>query len=335
MSKVRTEFSDILEHTYWRHRIDLGEGEFTPGTKFPTHWDALGLPEDMSGLSFLDIGAFDGMHSFEAERRGADYVLATDVWDEPSLDEEWWNSLRPGKKGFDLVHSYIQSDVDSKKIGIEDISPDRVGKFDVVLCSGVIYHLKEPLSGLENAYQVSNNYLVCESAITNKIFGTSGMEFFKSTGLGNNPSNWWVPNPKCLEDMLRSLGLEILQSGPPPLRESEPKLPDIRRGILNPNTKVFISPKCRNILHTTDEENKAKILMDYGSLCRVEYRHGTEKEQGWVFKENIDSNISSKVINEIRHMIRENSKWELPKTAIKETLGVGLNSRHVVVGKRA
>ena len=71
----------------------------------------------------LDIGAWDGFHSFKAERRGADHVLATDsyVW-------------RCGNiAGFELVHKILRSKVKSKEIDVMNISPDTVGLFDVVL----------------------------------------------------------------------------------------------------------------------------------------------------------------------------------------------------------
>ena len=37
------------------------------------------MTQDLSGITVLDIGAWDGFFSFEAERRGAKRVLATDL----------------------------------------------------------------------------------------------------------------------------------------------------------------------------------------------------------------------------------------------------------------
>ncbi|HEY8641609.1 MAG TPA: TIGR04290 family methyltransferase, partial [Candidatus Dormibacteraeota bacterium] len=82
----------------WFHTIDLGDGVVTPGDDdSPAKLRTLGLPDRLDGLSVLDVGAWDGFFSFEAERRGAARVLATDdfCWSGPG-----WGS----KAGFDLVH---------------------------------------------------------------------------------------------------------------------------------------------------------------------------------------------------------------------------------------
>src|SRR4051812_14133987 len=71
----------------WYHAIDLGHGVVTPGTR---GWDfeSLQVPS-LEGKTVLDIGAWDGYFSFEAERGGAARVVALDhyVW---ALDLEGW-----------------------------------------------------------------------------------------------------------------------------------------------------------------------------------------------------------------------------------------------------
>ena len=62
---------------------------------------------DLSGRTVLDIGAYDGFYSFEAERRGAARVLATDSWT--------WNW--PGsdaRRNFDLAHDVLESKVETR-----------------------------------------------------------------------------------------------------------------------------------------------------------------------------------------------------------------------------
>ena len=61
----------------WYHRIDLGHGVTTQGVdNSPERLARVRLPTDLSGRSVLDIGAWDGFFSFEAERRGASRVVA-------------------------------------------------------------------------------------------------------------------------------------------------------------------------------------------------------------------------------------------------------------------
>jgi len=68
-----------VEKIRWWHKIDLGNGIITPG-KSDTFKKikGIGLPEDLTGKTVLDIGAWDGFYSFESERRGASRVLAID-----------------------------------------------------------------------------------------------------------------------------------------------------------------------------------------------------------------------------------------------------------------
>ena len=57
----------------WFHTIDLGEGIVTDGRdESPRKLGWIGLPRDLRGRTVLDVGAWDGFFSFEAERRGAD-----------------------------------------------------------------------------------------------------------------------------------------------------------------------------------------------------------------------------------------------------------------------
>jgi hypothetical protein len=67
-----TELQREVAGIRWFHRIDLGGGVVTAGEDdTPDKLSTLGLPERLDGLSVLDIGAWDGFFSFEAERRGA------------------------------------------------------------------------------------------------------------------------------------------------------------------------------------------------------------------------------------------------------------------------
>ena len=94
------EISDIkkkVEEIKWFHSIDLGNGIITPGqVKTFQKVKTIGIPENLEGKTVLDIGAWDGYFSFEAEKRGAKRVLATDsfIW-----SGEGWSS----KKGFELA----------------------------------------------------------------------------------------------------------------------------------------------------------------------------------------------------------------------------------------
>jgi tRNA (mo5U34)-methyltransferase len=104
----------------WYHTIDLGQGVITSGEdKTPQRLDRLGLPGDLSGRSVLDVGAWDGFFSFEAERRGASRVVASDWY---SWHGVGWGTGR-GKAGFELAREALDSHVEDVDIDVLDLSP--------------------------------------------------------------------------------------------------------------------------------------------------------------------------------------------------------------------
>src|SRR5579885_955306 len=122
--------------TKWWHTIDLGNGIITPGIdKSATKLKRLGIPRDLSGLSVLDICAWDGFFSFEAERRGASRVMATDSFC-------WGGEGGGSKAGFELARRALKSKVQDMEIEVLDISPETVGTFDLVFLFGVLYHMR-------------------------------------------------------------------------------------------------------------------------------------------------------------------------------------------------
>jgi len=79
MDKV--ELEQKIAGINWFHRIDLGNGIVTPGVDDSrSKLVYLNFPVNLTGKTVLDIGAWDGFFSFEAEMRGASRVLATDAY---------------------------------------------------------------------------------------------------------------------------------------------------------------------------------------------------------------------------------------------------------------
>src|SRR3954463_16061916 len=67
---------------YWYHAVDLGDGLVTPGIyDYRETISHFGFPENMSGMTVLDVGSATGFFAFEFERRGA-RVVSTEL---PSL----------------------------------------------------------------------------------------------------------------------------------------------------------------------------------------------------------------------------------------------------------
>jgi len=153
-------------------------------------WQRYGLPEDMTGRSFLDVGCWEGINCAEAAKRGARKVVGVDL----CTSEDLRRNVET--YGFE----FIQMDVLSEKwLELDD--------FDVVLCSGVLYHVENVISLLFRLRKVTRELLVLETA-TRDVGGDEPLMLFKATEEANNPSNWWVPNRSCLREMVRSCGFD-------------------------------------------------------------------------------------------------------------------------------
>ena len=188
----------------WFHSHAFPDGERTAGIKpaevLAKEAEAIFQP-GVAGKSVLDIGAWDGYFSFEAERRGARRVLATDhfCWSGPG-----WGT----KAGFDYAHKKLGSKVESLGIDVPQISPQSVGSFDVVLFLGVLYHVKDPFASLEQVASVTGEMMVVETESAFDPFPWPLMRFYEGAELNNDPTNFWAPNKACLEAMFRELGFK-------------------------------------------------------------------------------------------------------------------------------
>lgn len=185
----------------WFHSIDLGHGIVTPGASANPDWQLsyVRLPESLAGRTVLDVGAWDGFWSFECERRGARRVVA--------LDHPCWNGGDWGTKaGFELARRALGSRVEDLDMDLFELSPERVGRFDVVLLLGVLYHLRNPLVGLERVASVTGDLLILETAADLLGLRRPALAFYPGAELDNDPTNWFGPNVAALKAMLRTVG---------------------------------------------------------------------------------------------------------------------------------
>ena len=135
------ETQAAVDAVTWYHTIDLGHGITTPGSDHtPARMGLLGLPADLSGRSVLDIGAWDGAFSFEAERRGASRVMAVDTF---CWSGEGWGT----KVGFETARRILNSKVEDREVEVLNLSPETVGVFDLVLCLGRAVSHATPAAG--------------------------------------------------------------------------------------------------------------------------------------------------------------------------------------------
>lgn len=203
----REELRRGVDEIDWWHSIDLGQGIVTPG-KADTRslLSRLQLPQSLAGRSVLDVGAWDGFYSFEAERRGAAEVVALDLhsWQEGG---ESWGS----KAGFDFARRARESNVRDVMADVMDITPEVVGgEFDLVLFLGVLYHLRDPLGGLERIASVTRGQLVLETFIDLTQIGRPAAAFYPAKSMVES-TNWWGPNTPAVVAMLETVGFRDIR----------------------------------------------------------------------------------------------------------------------------
>ena len=185
----------------WWHSFELPDGTQIEGVNSLTAQKArvaqFPIPDDLSGKRALDIGAWDGWFTFELERRGAE-VVSIDRWDNPRFRE---------------MHAALGSRAEYRQMNVYEVDPGKLGRFDIVLFLGVLYHLKHPLLALERVCSVTNDLAAVESfALTDRFLPGMQVEehsllrFFERDEFGGQFDNWFAPTPRCLVEMCRTAG---------------------------------------------------------------------------------------------------------------------------------
>ncbi len=195
------ELRETVTSRTWFHTIDLGDGLITPGQKdTPAEVAHLHLPADLSGRTVLDIGAYDGFYSFEAERRGARRVVAADHWA--------WNWPGADARGnFELAHGALGSSVETRDIPVEEISPEALGStFDVVLFLGVLYHAPDPLGYLRCVRSVTSGVAIIETVVDLLDVPIPAVAYYQGESMNADASNHFGPNRLAVEAMLLDVG---------------------------------------------------------------------------------------------------------------------------------
>lgn len=189
------------ESIVWYQRFELAPGVWTPGVADTLDLMARArMPEDMSGLTVLDVGTSNGALAFEAERRGASRVVAVDLY-EPT----WF--------GFSTLAEHFGSKASFVRASVYELPVVLAERFDVVAFFGVLYHLRHPLLGLDAVRRMANRWVFIETAVADAslpdpLLQEKGLvRFFRSAELGSDSSNWFAPTTATLVDWCYSAGL--------------------------------------------------------------------------------------------------------------------------------
>lgn len=134
--------------------MELGQGLKTPGQVRDVEWDFMNLPKDLTGKSVLDVGASDGLVSFEAEKRGATEVVCSDLY----KDDNDENAVGWSNQGILFLKDYFKSGIKLHNKGIYHLTEINK-KFDVVLVLNLINWLEDIELAFRNLGEVTNGEL--------------------------------------------------------------------------------------------------------------------------------------------------------------------------------
>ncbi len=223
LSAEQREVWERITRIPWYHSIDLGGGLVTPG--FIDHRPFVhlyGLPEDLTGARCLDIGTFDGFWSFEMERRGAAEVVSLDVeapsdYDVPRKYQGQWEARvaamrqAPIAEGFNLAREILHSRVQRTILNVYQLSPEKLGTFDVVFVSDVLVHLRDTPTILENMFSVSNGIAILAEGFDPELdrFSSTVSEFDGSPY--PYPFMWWRHSSGSFVKMMQLAGFEPVE----------------------------------------------------------------------------------------------------------------------------
>jgi tRNA (mo5U34)-methyltransferase len=202
-SIANTSHSADLHTINWWHQIALPDGVITPGRdRTFQKLQRLQMPADLTGKTVLDIGAWDGAFSFEAERRGASRVVA--------LDSTAYRDA--GWEGFDYAKKALGSRVEKLDMPLDQLSRERVGEFDLVLFLGILYHLPNPLLVLDAIADVTRELLILETQTDMTLTRRPAAAFYPDRELNDDASNWFGPNVPAVEGMLQVAGFRSVRT---------------------------------------------------------------------------------------------------------------------------
>lgn len=178
------------------------------------------------GRSFVDVGCLwnvHGAYAFHAAEHGATSVIGIDV--NPATPEFLAENARRGEPV-----TFRQGDVNDPAL-IDSVAP-----IDVVFCSGVLYHVPDPVWTLKQLRRLTGDTLILTTAIIEELAEPNGAVLFpyldghtrrrlaartehRQTGVDDDfqpekgYGNWyWGMTPSSVVTMARLAGLSVRET---------------------------------------------------------------------------------------------------------------------------
>lgn len=231
----------------WYYKVELKKDKYTNGRLRHNVSMVRRLLKglDVTGLSCIDIGTQESIIPVLLKKRGADDVYAYDRF-------EFKDRIKKVKKAYDVDFNYMSG------ILIDDLKDKLISKrkdeqFDLVIFSGILYHLIDPLGGMAIARSLCKNggmFVIETSAFVSNEMAL----FFNDKGKYYPQTNYFQISVGLLDYFLRMLHLKPIDY----MFRIPPKNKDIAR--------VTVVCEAQNTGVNTDDDswmNKLIIKRDF------------------------------------------------------------------------
>jgi tRNA (mo5U34)-methyltransferase len=198
--RKQNDFSADLAQKGWYHSFEFPDGTAIQGAMNldwqRERWARYAIPPDLTGKRVLDIGSWDGWFSFEAERHGAE-VTSVDCVEIPN---------------YLYIHRKLRSKAAYRNLDLYELPAAGLGKFDIVFCLGVLYHVKHPFLALEIVCSLATDVAVIETFVTDGDTWQEyqgeipTLEFYETDELNGQMDNWFGPSVGAVLAMCRAAG---------------------------------------------------------------------------------------------------------------------------------
>jgi tRNA (mo5U34)-methyltransferase len=227
----------------WFYEFDLGPigrtESLLPADLKPIHLTrlemvqtAIGLhfsPERLRGIRCLDVGCHEGYYSVAAARLGTREVLGLDIREENL------------KRARFVARSLGLANVQFERCNVEQVSPERFGKYELTFFLGLLYHVENPMLCLRNMASVTSELCVLETQVVDEVEAIAewgsrkwsrpyqGILALIDESAEYDASNREVgstplatcPSPRALEVMLKHAGFKRVEFIDPPANAYE------------------------------------------------------------------------------------------------------------------
>lgn len=185
----------------WYYRLELAPGVHTPG---PLRGNVAATREllartTVAGARCLDVGTQEGLVPVLLSRRDAAEVLAYDR----VLRSDKLDLVRSALgAGFSTTGGYRLAELPGR-LAAEDIDP-----FDVVVFSGVLHHMLDPLGGLASVRGTVREGGIC--IVESPVVLSDEVALHFNSKARFTPTGFWFMTPASIDYLLRMLSLEPL-----------------------------------------------------------------------------------------------------------------------------